>query len=139
MGDEEKLIATNRQASRRYELRDTYEAGLVLVGSEVKSLREAKGVQLTESYADVSQSGEMWLRSLHIAAYTHAQDHSGHEPTRPRKMLLHRLELDRIAAKVAQERFVDRAAPAVLQGQPGEGGVCARQAQEDGRPAARHR
>ncbi|MBK6310151.1 MAG: SsrA-binding protein SmpB [Candidatus Microthrix sp.] len=105
MGDEEKLIATNRQASRRYELRDTYEAGLVLVGSEVKSLREAKGVQLTESYADVSQSGEMWLRSLHIAAYTHAQDHSGHEPTRPRKMLLHRLELDRIAAKVAQERL----------------------------------
>ena len=101
MGDEEKLIATNRQASRRYELRDTYEAGLVLVGSEVKSLREAKGVQLTEAYADVSQSGEMWLRSLHIAAYTHAQDHSGHEPTRPRKMLLNRLELDRIA----QERL----------------------------------
>lgn len=105
MGDEVKQIATNRQASRRYELRDSYEAGLVLVGSEVKSLREAKGVQLTEAYADITSDGEMWLRSLHIASYSHAQDHSGHEPTRPRKMLLHRIELDRLAARVAQERL----------------------------------
>lgn len=105
MGDEIQLIATNRQASRRYELRDTYEAGLVLLGSEVKSLRESKGVQLTEAYADLTRDGDMWLRSLHIAAYTHAQDHSGHDPTRPRKMLMHRIELNRIAAKVAQERL----------------------------------
>jgi SsrA-binding protein len=105
MGDDIQVIATNRQASRRFELRDTYEAGLVLLGSEVKSLREAKGTQVTEAYADLTRSGEMWLRGLHIAAYSHSQDHSGHEPTRPRKMLLHRTELDRLAAKVAQERL----------------------------------
>lgn len=105
MGEEIKIIATNRQASHRYELRDTYEAGLVLTGSEVKSLREAGASQLTEAYADVTRRGEMWLRGMHIAPYAHAQDHTGHEPTRPRKMLLHRTELDRLAAKIAQERL----------------------------------
>ena len=75
------------------------------MGSEVKSLREAKGTQVTEAYADLTRSGEMWLRGLHIAAYSYSHDHSGNEPTRPRKMLLHRTELDRLAAKVAQERL----------------------------------
>ena len=97
------VIATNRRARRDYELGDSVEAGIVLTGSEVKSLRESK-VQLAEAYAQVS-GGEVWLHGLHIAPYTHAQDHSGHDPTRVRKLLLHRHEIDRLALKMQTERL----------------------------------
>jgi SsrA-binding protein len=82
---------------------ETVEAGLVLRGSEVKSLRAAHA-QLADAYARI-EAGEAWLHSLHIAAYDHAQQHSGHEPDRPRKLLLHRSELDRLRAIVDEQRL----------------------------------
>jgi SsrA-binding protein len=98
-----KLIATNRQARRNYEVLETVEAGLVLRGSEVKSLRAAQ-VQIRDAYARID-GNEAWLHSLHIAPYSHAQDHSGHDPERPRKLLLHREEIDRLRAKVDEQRL----------------------------------
>ena len=98
-----KVVATNRRARRDYEILDEYEAGLVLVGSEVKSLREAK-VTLTESYARMS-GGDLWLQSLHIAPYSHAGASTAHDPDRPKKLLLHRGELNRIKAKLEQDRL----------------------------------
>jgi SsrA-binding protein len=98
-----QVVATNRQARRNYELSDTYECGIVLLGSEVKSLRESK-VQLTESYAAI-EGGEVWLHGLHIAPYSHAQAHSGHEPVRPRKLLLHRQQIERLRHRLQTERL----------------------------------
>ncbi|MCY4434170.1 MAG: SsrA-binding protein SmpB [bacterium] len=98
-----KVVATNRRARHDYEIIDEYEAGLVLVGSEVKSLRESK-VTLTESYARMAD-GELWLQSLHIAPYSHASGTSGHDPDRPKKLLLHRGELNRIRARLEQDRL----------------------------------
>ena len=87
-------IATNRQAAFRYNLLDKFEAGIVLQGSEVKSLREG-GVQLKDAYAEV-RDGEVWLRNMHIAPYKPAREN--HEPERPRKLLLHRREIDQLTA-----------------------------------------
>ena len=98
-----KVVATNRRARRDYEILDEYEAGLVLVGSEVKSLRESN-VTLTESYARMAD-GELWLQSLHIAPYSHAGGAGGHDPDRPKKLLLHRGELNRIKAHLEQDRL----------------------------------
>ena len=98
-----KVVATNRRARRDYEILDEYEAGLVLVGSEVKSLRESK-VTLTESFARMAD-GELWLQSLHIAPYSHAGGSAGHDPDRPKKLLLHRGELNRIKARLEQDRL----------------------------------
>lgn len=98
-----KLIATNRQARRNYEILETVEAGLVLRGSEVKSLRLGRA-QIGDAYARI-ENGEAWLQSLHIAPYDHAQAHSGHEPERPRKLLLHRDEIARLRAKVDEQRL----------------------------------
>jgi SsrA-binding protein len=85
-------IATNRQASFRFNLLEKFEAGIVLQGSEVKSLREG-GVQLKDAYAEVRE-GEVWLRNMHIAPYPPAREN--HEPERPRKLLLHRREIERL-------------------------------------------
>ena len=93
-------IATNRQASFRYHLLEKVEAGLQLQGSEVKSLRDGK-VQLKDAYASIND-GEAWLHNMHIAPYP-AASRENHEPERPRKLLLHRRELERIAAR-ANER-----------------------------------
>ncbi|MGH9213986.1 MAG: SsrA-binding protein SmpB [Acidimicrobiales bacterium] len=98
-----KLIATNRQARRNYEVLETVEAGLVLRGSEVKSLRLSQ-VQIRDAYARID-GHEAWLLSLHIAPYSHAQDHTGHDPERPRKLLLHRDEIERLRAKVDEQRL----------------------------------
>ncbi len=98
-----QVIATNRQARRNYELGDSIECGIVLVGSEVKSLRESK-VQLAEAWGSID-NGEAWLHGLHIAPYSHAQDHSGHDPTRKRKLLMHRHQIDRLALKMQLERL----------------------------------
>ena len=92
-------IATNRQASFRYNLLDKFEAGIVLQGSEVKSLREG-GVQLKDAYAEV-RDGEVWLRNMHIAPYKPAREN--HEPERPRKLLLHRREIERLVGKTAEK------------------------------------
>jgi SsrA-binding protein len=98
-----KVVATNRQARRDYEILDYFEAGIVLRGSEVKALREAK-VQLSDAYGKVS-GNELWLHGLHIAGYSHAGRFDSHAPERERKLLLHRSEIDRLRARVDQERL----------------------------------
>ncbi len=97
------VVATNRQARHDYDLLDTVEAGLVLLGSEVKSLREAK-VTLSDAYARIDR-GEAWLVGLHIAPWRTAGLHSGHEAMRNRKLLLHRDEIERLKARIDQERL----------------------------------
>ena len=98
-----KLIASNRQARRDYEILDTFECGIVLKGSEVKSLRDAK-VQISDSHARLVD-GEIWLFGLHIAAYSHSGASDGHQLERDRKLLLHRKEIERIRARLQQERL----------------------------------
>jgi SsrA-binding protein len=93
-------IATNRQASYRYNLLEKWEAGLVLEGSEVKSLRDG-GVQLKDAYAEV-RDGEVWLQNMYIAPYKPAA-RENHEPERPRKLLLHRREIERLIGKTAEK------------------------------------
>ncbi len=95
-----KVVATNRKARYNYEILDTFEAGVVLLGSEVKSLRAAQ-VQLKDAYATI-RDGEIWLENAHIAPYTFAEG-GGHEPERPRKLLLHRREIDRLFGRMREE------------------------------------
>jgi SsrA-binding protein len=95
----EKVIATNRKARHDYEILETYEAGLVLKGTEVKSLREGQ-VNFKDSYASIDR-GEGWLIGCHIAPYHHGTD-ANHEPDRSRKLLLHRREIERLLGKVAE-------------------------------------
>jgi SsrA-binding protein len=93
-------VATNRQAAFRYELIDRYEAGIQLQGSEVKSLRAGR-VQLKDAYAALSD-GEVWLHNAHIAPYAPAS-RENHEPERPRKLLLHRREIERLIGTTAEK------------------------------------
>lgn len=95
-----KVVATNKQARRNYDIIETYEAGIVLVGSEVKSLRDARA-ELKDSYATF-RGGELWLESLHISPYAFARS-GGHEPERPRKLLLRKRELQRLVGKLAEQ------------------------------------
>ena len=88
-------VATNRQARHRYELVETFEAGIELLGTEVKSLR-AGNVQISDAYAAI-EDGEAWLRGLYIAPYPPALDN--HDPERPRKLLLHRYEIERLIGR----------------------------------------
>ena len=92
-------VATNRQASFRYQLLEKIEAGIALQGSEVKSLRQG-AVQLKDAYAEV-RDGELWLRNMHIAPYQPAA-RENHDPERPRKLLLHRREIERLIGKTAE-------------------------------------
>jgi SsrA-binding protein len=96
-------VATNRSARHDFSIEDSYEAGMVLRGSEVKALRESKA-QITEAFA-ILRDGELFLHNLHIAPYSFAARHSGHEPLRIRKLLLNRRELERIATRLQQERL----------------------------------
>ena len=98
--DGTQLIASYKRAYRDYEILDTYEAGMVLTGSEVKSLREGNA-QISEGYARVRR-GEMWLDGIHIPPYTNAIGFGAHDPDRERKLLLHRAEIDKIDARTAQ-------------------------------------
>lgn len=98
-----QIIATNRQARRNYELGDHYECGIVLLGSEVKSLRESK-VQISDAWASIDE-GEVWLNGLHIAPYSRAQAHSGHDPDRRRKLLMKRSEIERLRLRLQVERL----------------------------------
>lgn len=98
-----KIIASNRRARYDYDVLDVVEAGIALVGSEVKSLRESK-VQMADAYARV-EDGELWLHGVHISPYVHSAAHSGHDPDRRRKLLLHRDQIGRIGARVAQDRL----------------------------------
>lgn len=92
-----KVVARNRKARHDYEILDTFECGIVLRGSEVKSLRSAQ-VELKDSYADI-RDGEVWLERAHIAPYGFSPG-GGHDPERPRKLLLHRREIDRLIGKI---------------------------------------
>ena len=93
-------VASNRQASYRYELLEKWEAGLVLQGSEVKSLRDGKA-QLKDGYAAL-RDGEVWLYNVHIAPYPPATPEN-HEPERPRKLLMHRREIERLIGKTREK------------------------------------
>jgi len=95
-------VATNRQASYRYELLERVEAGLELRGSEVKSLRDGGG-QLREAYALISK-GEVWLHGAHIPPYKPAA-RENHEPERPRKLLMHRVQIERLTAQTKERGF----------------------------------
>ncbi len=95
-----KLIAQNRRARHEYHVEETFEAGLVLTGTEVKSCRDGK-VNLADAYATV-RDGEAWLHGCHISPYSHG-NRTNHDPVRSRKLLLHRHELEKLAAKVAEE------------------------------------
>lgn len=95
-----KKIATNRRARFNYEITDTYEAGISLLGSEVKSLRLGHA-DLKDSYATV-RGGEMWIVGLRISPYEYARD-GGHEPERERKLLLHKREIEKIGSRVAEK------------------------------------
>ena len=96
----EKLIADNRKARYEYQLLDRLEAGLVLTGTEVKSLREGRAT-LGQAYADV-RDGEVWLHGAEIAIYDQG-NRANHEPTRARKLLLHRREIERLHADVREK------------------------------------
>ena len=93
-------VATNRQAAYRYHFLDKLEAGLVLTGTEVKSLRGGKA-QIKDGYAAV-QDGEVWLHNVHIPPYEPAS-RENHEPERPRKLLMHRREIERLSGRTKEK------------------------------------
>jgi SsrA-binding protein len=96
---EDRVVATNRRARHEYEILETLEAGLVLRGTEVKSLRTGQ-VNFKDSYATV-RNDELWLLGCHISPYSHGTD-ANHDPERDRKLLLHRREITRLTGKIAE-------------------------------------
>jgi SsrA-binding protein len=101
-GAGEKLIVDNRRARHDYHLVERIEAGIVLTGTEVKSLRDGRA-SLQQAYADV-RDGEAWLVGAHISVYDQG-NRENHDPDRPRKLLLHRKELDSLYGKVRERGF----------------------------------
>jgi SsrA-binding protein len=99
---ERQVIARNRRARHDYHIEDVVEAGLVLTGTEVKSLRAGRA-SLTDGFAQISD-GEMWLYGVHIPIYAQGT-WTNHEPRRPRKLLLHRREIDKLAGEIAERGF----------------------------------
>jgi SsrA-binding protein len=96
----EKLVASNRRAHHNFEILETYEAGLMLRGTEVKALREGRA-DLKESYARV-EGNEAWLLGCHISPYAQG-NRANHDPLRPRKLLLHRAEINRLLGKIMEK------------------------------------
>ncbi len=101
-GESARALAVNRHARRDYEIDDHFEAGIALVGTEVKSCREGR-IQLKDSYARI-EDGEVWLHDCHIAPYTHGTTNN-HEPERPRKLLLQRHQIQRLIGKTERTGF----------------------------------
>ena len=99
-GAGEKLVASNRRAHHNFDILETYEAGLVLQGTEVKSLRDSRA-DLKESYARI-EGNEAWLLGLHISPYAQG-NRANHDPLRPRKLLLHRGEINRLLGKIMEK------------------------------------
>lgn len=97
-----KLIGTNKKARFNYQIDAEYEAGIVLVGSEVKSMREGR-VSFQDSYADI-RNGELFLRQLHISPYEYAYN-ANHEALRTRKLLLHRYEIKKLFARMKEKGY----------------------------------
>jgi SsrA-binding protein len=102
-GQENQTVADNRKARHDYFIDESYEAGIALTGSEIKSIRAGR-INLRGGYARVV-SGEIWLYDVHISPYEQSGTHYNHEPTRPRKLLLHRREISRIAGQVDRQGF----------------------------------
>ena len=98
----QKTISLNRKAYHSYSILDSIEAGLVLTGTEIKSIRAGK-VNLRDAYAR-PEGGELWLLNAHIACYGGGNRYN-HEPTRPRKLLLHRQQINGLASKVVEKGF----------------------------------
>lgn len=96
-----KVVAENRKARFNYEIGETYEAGIALTGSEVKSLRAGKAT-IAESYAD-ARGGELWLVNANIPEYLQAGPHNNHLPKRARKLLLHQREINKLSGAVERE------------------------------------
>ena len=96
---QQQVIARNRRARHDYHIEDVVEAGIVLTGTEVKSLRAGRA-SLTDGFAQLTE-GELWLMGVHIPEYT-LGTWTNHDPRRPRKLLLHRREIDRLARQVAE-------------------------------------
>ena len=94
-----KVIARNRRARHEYHIEDVFEAGLVLTGTEVKSLRAGRA-SLADGFAQISDH-EVWLHNVHIPEYTHGT-WTNHEPRRTRKLLMHRKEIDKLAAETSE-------------------------------------
>jgi len=97
-----KTVATNRKAYHDYHLGDSLEAGIALTGTEIKSIRDGK-VSLSDAYVR-PEAGELWLLNAHIARYE-AGSHWSHEPIRPRKLLLHRKQIDSLTSRVSEKGF----------------------------------
>jgi SsrA-binding protein len=102
-GGDKKVVASNRRAYHDYEIMETIEAGVVLYGSEVKALRDAK-VQMKDSYARIERN-EMLLVGLHIPPYSYAHGFGAHDPDRARKLLLHRDEIDELGQRIAEQKL----------------------------------
>jgi SsrA-binding protein len=102
MPEDFKVIATNRKAKHEFFLEDRFEAGIALLGSEIKSVRAGQ-VSLREAYVTVER-GEVWLVGAHIAPYNPAS-HMNHEPTRTRKLLLTRKEIDKLESKIRERGY----------------------------------
>lgn len=98
--DRIKVVATNRKARHDYIIEDTFEAGIALLGSEIKSIRAGQ-VNLRDSYATI-RDGEVWLLNAHISAYQQAS-YQNHEPRRERKLLMHRREINRLTGKLQEK------------------------------------
>jgi SsrA-binding protein len=98
-----KVVSTNRKAYHDYTIEDTIEAGLVLIGSEIKSVRAGR-VNLRDSYAVIDDDGEVWLLGAHIAPYDPAS-RFGHEPRRARKLLLHKRQIARLTSRVQEKGY----------------------------------
>ncbi len=96
-----RAVAQNRRARHDYDILDTFEAGIVLVGSEVKSVRDGR-IQLRDSYARV-QGGEVWLHGVHVAPYEYATGFGAVDSDRSRKLLLHRRQIHDLTVRTAQE------------------------------------
>ncbi|MEL6927422.1 MAG: SsrA-binding protein SmpB [Cyanobacteria bacterium J06600_6] len=96
-----KIISDNRQARYLYEILETYEAGMELLGTEVKSIRAGK-VNLRDGYAFI-KNGEAWLSNVHISPYDAGGSHFNHEPLRIRKLLLHRKEINKLIGQTEQK------------------------------------
>jgi SsrA-binding protein len=100
--DGEKTVATNRKARRDYQIVERMETGIVLTGDEVKSLRGGRA-SLNEAFARV-RDGEVWLEGMHVPPYEQG-DQRRHQPTRPRKLLLHRKQISRLVGKQQEQRL----------------------------------
>ncbi|MFN2506399.1 MAG: SsrA-binding protein SmpB [Acidimicrobiales bacterium] len=96
-----KVVATNRRARHDYDILEVHEAGIALVGTEVKSVRNGH-IQLKDSYAKL-ENGELWLVGVHISPYSQADGFGGHDPERTRKLLLHRSEIEKLAGRTQLE------------------------------------